>query len=251
LLIAALLLAPGCLGAHKNTLTQVGTIDALLAGAYTGRLTCEKLLEYGGTGLGTFDRLDGEMIVLEGRVYRVKASGKVELVAGSETTPFAVIAAFDSDQSLVVDSSVDYPGFKKMLDNALKNPNLFYALKAKGLFRKIHVRSVPAQKKPYPPLVEVVKHQSEFFFEDKSGTLVGFRCPALAKGVNAVGWHLHFISDDKKSGGHVLSFEMEKGEARLDALNQFFMILPKDGDFGRLDLDKDRTGELNEAENEK
>jgi hypothetical protein len=45
--------------------------------------------EHGDFGLGTFDRLDGEMVVLDGVVYQVAADGSVHVANDSARTPFA------------------------------------------------------------------------------------------------------------------------------------------------------------------
>ena len=64
-------------GQPKDQLTQVSTIDALLAGAYDGVMNTSEFKNYGNFGLGTFDKLDGEMIVLNGDVYQARYDGKV------------------------------------------------------------------------------------------------------------------------------------------------------------------------------
>ena len=71
------LLCLGCSTAVPNTVTQTSTIDALLAGVYDGNLSCRELVHYGDMGIGTFDHLEGEMIIVNGAVYQVKADGKV------------------------------------------------------------------------------------------------------------------------------------------------------------------------------
>ena len=69
----------------EETITQVSTLEALLAGDYQGRLSLRQLLAYGNFGLGTFNRLDGEMILLEGNFFQVKVEwpGLSSLFAGN------------------------------------------------------------------------------------------------------------------------------------------------------------------------
>ena len=68
-----LLLACSCAGlgptVGRDTVSQTSTITALLEGCYDGVETCGALKERGDLGIGTFDRLDGEMILLDGAVY--------------------------------------------------------------------------------------------------------------------------------------------------------------------------------------
>src|SRR6516225_9922370 len=55
---------------------QVATISSLLAGGYDGITTVGELLRHGNFGLGTFNGVDGEMMVLDGRVYRGNTDGR-------------------------------------------------------------------------------------------------------------------------------------------------------------------------------
>ncbi|MFC1771490.1 acetolactate decarboxylase [Candidatus Margulisiibacteriota bacterium] len=248
LLIAFSILFSGCVLQNNNTLTQVSTIDALISGLYDGQMPCKKLLTYGNFGIGTFDKLDGEMVVLNHKVYQIKASGKVYSPKLSLKTPFASVCKFKPEKKITVKEK-NYLRFKAMLDKALPNQNLFYGLKMKGSFRHIETRSVPAQQKPYPPLSEITKNQPQFSFKNITGTIIGFRLPPYVKGINVPGYHLHFISDDFTSGGHVLRFELEKGICEIDELHKFFMVLPKGNlEFSKIDLSKDRQKELTKVE---
>ncbi len=242
--------ATGCVSQTGNTLSQVSTIDALLAGVYEGEITLKQLAKMGDTGIGTFDCLDGEMIALDGKIYQIKADGKVYTPPMSTTTPFAAVINFQTEHRLILDKNIDYPALKKMLDKAAPRQNLFYAFKIKGFLKTIKTRSVPRQKKPFPPLAEVVKDQPVFNMKNISGTIIGFRCPAYVKGINVIGYHLHFISTDRKQGGHVLQFELKKGASiEIDCSNKFFIVLPDSRNgFNKANLKIDRTKELHKVE---
>ena len=246
----AVLLFSGCTRMYsQNTITQASTIDALLAGVYDGQMSCAQLMEYGNLGIGTFDHLDGEMILLDGALYQVKTDGKVYRPDGSLTTPFAAVCWFSADETFGLGSPVTYDGIKKILDKQVPNQNLFCAIKIHGHFKNVHTRSVPSQKKPYPPLAEVTAHQPEFRAANINGTIVGFRCPPFVKGINVPGYHLHFLSDSKKFGGHLLGFEMEKGQCAVDICSQFVLILPENQEaLKSVDLSKDRSKELKRVE---
>jgi len=244
LLLFTLLLF-GC--AHnENTVTQISTIDALLAGGYDGSEQIGKLKSYGDFGIGTFDRLEGEMIILDGQVYQAKDNGRI-YKAERGTTPFASVSLFRPDISMKLGSPVDYRAFEMFADSLIRDDNLFYAIKAEGKFKAMTVRSVPAQSKPYRPLAEVVKTQSVFEYKDIEGTIVGYRLPAYVKGINVAGYHLHFIDSSKTYGGHILAFEMTDGTVSIDKQNRFRMILPERG-LEELDLAKDRSDELHRVE---
>jgi acetolactate decarboxylase len=252
LLIISFLWA-GCSGPQGNddTLFQISTINALLDGDYTGSMTFGELKKHGTFGLGTFDALDGEMIGLEGGFYQIKANGVAYPVPESMTTPFAVVTVFDADTTLPAQDGMDYEGLQSYLDEVIPDKSIFYAVKIDGTFNYIKTRSVPKQQEPYPPLVEVVKEQTVFEFHDVRGTIVGFRCPDSAKGVNVPGYHLHFITEDRKAGGHLLACQLQDATIAIDYTSEFYMVLPQHESVQqRSDLSKDRSEELKKVEQE-
>jgi len=247
--ISVCLICVGCSTAKRDIVTQTSTIDALLAGVYDGDISCRQLLKYGNFGIGTFDRLEGEMLILNATVYQVKADGKVYTPDTDIKTPFACVCQFKADKSLFLEKEMNYKEFEELINKTVPNNNIFCAIKIVGKFEKMETRSVPAQSKPYPPLEEVTKNQPKFYMENVSGTIVGFRSPPFVKGIGVPGYHLHFITNDHKQGGHVLSFELAKGKCDIDFCNQFFLILPKNVEaFKNVDLSKDRGEELEKVE---
>jgi acetolactate decarboxylase len=232
-----------------NTVTQTSTIDVLLAGFYDGEMTCGELLENGDFGIGTFDRLDGEMVVLDGHVYQVKADGHVYHPSAAVKTPFAAVTRFQPDQVIDLQEKLDHPNLLQVLDSRIADTHLFHAIRIAGRFSKMRTRSVPAQSKPYPPLAKVTEKQPEFEMADVSGTVVGFRCPSYVKGINVPGYHLHFVSEDRQKGGHILNFDLDEGRVEIDHLHKFVLIMPQGSDdLQRLDLSLDRADELEKVE---
>jgi acetolactate decarboxylase len=244
----------GCSGPQGNddTLFQISTINALLDGDYTGAMTFGELKRHGTFGLGTFDALDGEMIGLEGGFYQIKTDGVAYPVTDSMTTPFAVVTIFDADTTVPSQNGMDYDGLKKYLDGEIPDKSIFYAIKIEGTFNYIKTRSVPKQQEPYPPLVEVVKEQTIFELHDVEGIIVGFRCPDSVKGgVNVPGYHLHFITKDRKAGGHLLACQLHDGTIAIDYTSEFYMVLPQhESAQQKSDLNKDRSEDLKKVEQE-
>lgn len=224
-----------------SRVNQISTLEALLAGVYDGETTFAQLADLGDLGLGTFNRLDGEMIALDGKFYQVRADGKVYQVRPQQKTPFANMVFFRVDRRLALPRPVGLAAFKKWLDGQLPSPNLFYALRITGRFSRVKVRSVPAQKKPYPPLVAVVKHQSVWEYRDIEGTLVGFRFPPYVKGINVTGYHLHFIDKQRTRGGHLLDADLGQATVEVDYLHGLLLELPTSGDFLKRRLGKDTS----------
>jgi acetolactate decarboxylase len=224
--------ASGCISSPKDreALFQSSTISALSEGSFDGDLTYKDLRQHGDFGLGTFDDLDGEMIALAGEFYQIKADGRAYLAEDSMETPFAVVTFFEPDKTVSLDRSLDYEQLKQYLDSMLPDRDIFYAIKVEGTFEYIKARSVAAQSKPYPPLAEALEGQIIFEFHDITGSLVGFWCPIYVEGINVPGYHLHFITGDRKAGGHLLDCQTESIEIEVDYTPRFFMLLPRDAE---------------------
>ncbi len=232
----------------KDTLYQVSTIDALLDGAYDGEIKFSELKKHGNFGIGTFDGIDGEMIALDGRFYQIKTDGVAYRVSGQTKTPFADVCFFRPEQRIVIKKKLTFNELKQFIDKLLPTKNIFYAIKIKGTFDYVKARSVPKQEKPYPPLAEVVKNQVVFEFYNKKGTAVGFYSPTYVKGVGVPEYHMHFLQDSRKRGGHILDLIISHAIIEIDYLDKFYLVLPKNASFLNADLAKDRQKELQKVE---
>ena len=242
--------ATGCSSwrADRDCIYQVAPIKALLAGCYDGDVTCGELRNKGDLGLGTFDHLDGEMIVVDRKVYRARSDGGVELVPDGVTTPFAAVTFFEPDQRLKLHRPLGLDELKGAIDAVLPSPNYPYAVRIDGTFEWVRVRSVPRQDQPYQRLVEVVKDQPTFDLHDVSGTMVGFRLPGYVDGVNVPGYHLHFIAADRFSGGHVLDGRSKDVTVGLDLTPRLTLVLPEDEGFAGIQMGDFAPDELDRVE---
>ncbi|HEY5556088.1 acetolactate decarboxylase [Acetobacterium sp.] len=209
----------------RDTLYQVSTISSLLAGNYDGFQSFGELKEHGDVGIGTFNALDGEMVMIDNTVYKVKASGGVEVVSDTDTTPFAAVTYFDNNVTQELTATASLDTLEQELDKFILNKDLFYLFKVDGTFNTIKTRSVPIQEKPYPVLSEAVKKQSVFDNTTITGTLIGLWCPDYIGGVNVPGYHFHFISDDRTKGGHLLDVSFDQAQVSVDATDGFVMNL--------------------------
>ena len=154
--------------ARRSALYLCAPINALVEGIYRERIPFEKLREHGDFGLGTFDSLDGEMVMLDGRVFQVLASGLVREVTEPAATPFAAVTRWAPVSYDDLPAATDYDGFLDWLLTLLPSPNLVYALRVEGAWADVRVRSVPRQD-GYKPLVEVAREQPEFTFAEARG----------------------------------------------------------------------------------
>lgn len=248
--VTAALILCGCATRSSDGITQVATIDALLAGVYEGHMTLAELLRHGDLGIGTFEGLDGEMVVLDGAIYQVRSDGKVYRPDLAGRTPFACVTRFRADRREEVAAPMDFAALQSVVDSRAPTENRFVAIRLRGEFKTLRTRSVPAQRKPYPPLAEVAKTQPVFDRVRIRGTLLGFRSPPFVKGVNVPGYHLHFLADDLSGGGHVLGFELERGVLEIDETHAWMHVeLPQPGSpFDAANLREDRSVDLHRIE---
>jgi len=240
----------GCASPTKkhSTIFQYSSINALLEGVYDSDITVRELAAHGDFGIGTFDSLDGEMIALDGDFYQILADGKAYRITDSMKTPFAVVTFFRGVNAMYPKAALDFQGLTNYLDEMIPTKNIFYAVRVDGSFQRVKTRSVRKQQKPYLRLVDALKNQPEFELHNIRGTLVGFRCPAYIGGVNVPGYHLHFITEDRKAGGHVLELQTDTVTARTEGTHEYHLVLPHNNSFYRSDLSKEKKGELDKAE---
>lgn len=248
-LCLALCLATDALhAAEARLLFQTSTLQALMAGVYDGDLTFQALARHGDFGLGTFDALDGEMIALDGAFYQIKADGRVYPVGGAMKTPFAEVTFFKAGRTHMIEMPLNFRQLLDYVDRLISSPNLPYAIRVEGLFTSVKTRSIPRQQKPYPPLAAAAAKQVVFELTNVRGVIVAFRYPAYLAGVNMPGYHCHFITADRRAGGHLLDCRVEGATVVVDALPNFFLRLPESQEFLQSDLTGDRRHELEKIE---
>ena len=235
------------LGVPVHTLFQVSTSGALVAGVYDGVVSVRSILEHGDFGLGTFANLDGEMVVLDGRIYQVQGSGRVSEAGPDAEAPFAVVTRFSPQTDVEIGPVTSFKELESGCDEHRTSGNIFYAMRLDGRFKRVRARAVNPPK-PGTRLIDAAKTQSEFSFSDVEGALVGLWSPGFSSAFSVAGYHLHFISNDRQHGGHVLDVEAGLLRLRVEALTDFHLALPESEAFLRADLSKNTAQELAYAE---
>ncbi len=228
------------------TLFQVSTSGALVEGISQGVITVGELKRHGDLGLGTFADLDGEMVVVDGHFWRVPGAGAVREAADSDLAPFAVVTAFRAERTVELGSVASIDELLRQLDGLRNSNNLFFGVRIDVRASRLRTRAVC--KKAGAGLVDAAASQAEFEFRGVSGTIVGFWTPAYARTVNIAGWHLHFLSEDRSGGGHLLNIEGAGLTAQVQHLDDFRMAIPESPEFLKADLTADPGRALDKAE---
>ncbi|HSV42254.1 MAG TPA: acetolactate decarboxylase [Methanomassiliicoccales archaeon] len=201
---------------RNDSMYQKGTLDDLMKGEYDGTMKVPDLLRHGDVGLGTFHGLNGEMVVLEGVCYQVTSDGTVNVVGGDMSTPFACVAYFQQDYAHPIVAGLNYSQMQTGLASVMADSDVFVFFIIHMTLPEITVRSVPAANEPYPALPEMIANQTIFQLTNVTGTLVGIYSPSFIGQIDSAGFHFHFISDDRSSGGHVLDLTTGTATAEMD-----------------------------------
>ncbi|MBQ3834410.1 MAG: acetolactate decarboxylase, partial [Elusimicrobia bacterium] len=234
-----------------STLYQVSTLQALMQGYYYPVATARELKANGDFGIGCFESVNGELIMLDGVVYQAIYDGSVLVPEDSATIPYATVSFFKNDITETLAEILSMENLKEQMDNIVnKNGNnLFYFVRIDGTFDTIKYRSEYAQKEPYKPLAKAMETDQTFFSEKNvTGTIVGLYCPDFMDKLNSVGWHFHYISSDKKKGGHLLEVSAKNADVKLSKMTNFLMKLTEEEKFQKLPLSKDMNKDIHEVE---
>lgn len=235
----------------REVLYQVSLLQGLTFGDYYGSISVEQLKQHGDTGIGTFDGLNGELVMVDGAVYRAAGDGSVEEVSDEETIPFSNVTFLDGDLSRNLKEIPDFAALQNELNKIVeeRGKNRFYMIRIDGTFQVVNARSEYAQEEPYAPLAEVLEYDQTFFdYQNIEGTLVGLYCPPYLSDLNATGWHLHFLSKDKTKGGHVLGLKITDAVLTWDDTDGFQMQLPQNEMFAGFDLTIDQSEDIKKVE---
>jgi acetolactate decarboxylase len=194
----------------------------------------------GDIGLGSFDFLDGEMVMLDGIPYRIREDGEITVGADDDEIVYANAAFFDQDGSFNIQKGVNYDQLRAAINPNIPSLNLFYAFKIHGTFKTLKLGGLNKQEKPFDDGLDVlIPNRPVFEGENITGTMIGFFCPEFIGDINAAGYHFHFISDDLKMGGHVMEFaSAEPLEVQFDEMNNYHFYLPDNEDYRNVSLDK-------------
>jgi acetolactate decarboxylase len=232
---------------HRPPVFISSPLAALVEGIYRADTTIGRIRQKGNFGIGTFNDLDGEMVILDGNIYCLRPQGDAEVIGDEVRTPFALVTQFEGDTEERFDGPVAEADFEHALLDLIPSTNLMYALKIEGRFSYVRARSVPKQSN-YLPLAEIAKLQTVFEFHDVEGVIVGFYTPDFLSGIHMVGLHLHFITADRKHGGHLLGAASDGVTVSLQHAPTIELGLPLTLDFLTMERTRDMEADLDIVE---
>lgn len=237
------ILKVGNVSMSENSVYLSAPVNALVEGIYEEDIPLSNVLLHGDFGIGTFDDLNGEMVILDGCCYQILADGKVKRAPEEAKTPFAAVTFFSAETTYTISARLAHDVFMKKLSSFLPSPNMLYAIKIAGKFHQMQTRSIPKQSN-HSPLVEIAAQQVTSEFNDINGVLVGFYTPDFMASLNVAGLHLHFLAEDTKHGGHMLRCIPEEVSVEVQLIHKLELALPMTKDYMEWDFHRDINADL-------
>jgi len=228
-------------------LFQISTTAALVQGVLQGALSSSLLLKNGDFGVGTFEDLDGEMVILGGKIYQVLANEAVVRRTDDFLIPFAQVCRLRSSRAVQIELVGSLAGLEEACNKLRTSDNLFYAFRIDARFDTLHARSV--RSSPTATSLETAgSNEAKFAWNNTSGSLVGLWSPQFSSSFSVPGYHFHFISDDRRTGGHLLDCSFRMAVAHVQVLTEYEVALPSSGPFLRANLTVDTKAVLEKVE---
>jgi acetolactate decarboxylase len=232
----------------ENKMYQVSTLHALVAGYTRSVITVHELEGHGSVGLGTFEGVDGEMILLDGVCYRARQDGSVVKPDPNTGVPFASAASVEGGVEFELGEVRGIDALKHELDykiDELFALNSMHVVTVSGTFDSVSARSESAYHAHHITLKDMLATtQREFVFEKLNGTLVCVYHPDFMDGINAPGWHVHFLSKDRTRGGHVFDVSLVHGQAVMHRIDRIEIQLPATAAFDTYSLKETSQKEI-------
>ena len=211
-----------------------------------------ELLKHGDIGLGTFEDVNGEMIVADGECWRATEDGTVWRAEPDMGVPFASVAKAGYSVDFEIEGIKDIGELKELLTLKIEEDfglNSMHIVRIDGEFDRVCARSESAYRSHHVDLKDILsKTQRDFMFENIAGTLVGIYYPDYMDGINAPGWHVHFLSEDRTKGGPVFDLELARGRIRLAKINKIEIQLPSEPAFDTYSLKEASGSDIKKVE---
>lgn len=202
--------------------------ESMMKGLYEEMTTIGEVKRHGDFGIGTFNDLDGELVLLDGGAYQLRPDSSAVEVEDGAKTPFACVTFFNPISVEELDRELGAAAFEDLLERLIPSPNLFYAVRIEGSFSHMSLWSVPRQPAGRP-ISEV--RLAAFELPEAEGTIAGFYSPRFVKPLNKPGFHLHFLNADRTRGGHLRQCALKHAKIGVQLITRLELDLPTTLDF--------------------
>lgn len=212
-----------CLAQKHDAIHYTSLNKAIYLGHYNGTSKAGALKKHGDFGVGSESKLSSELVMLDGMMYSIPATGKLARMSSEVTIAFAAVKFFKAEKTVSFKKQLTLEQLQHLLDSLI-GPNKFAAIRIDGKFSSIRFRSFVEQQKPYKPIDQA----EEVFFAPSNftGTLVGFFTPKSAEVINNPIYHFHVIDQARTTGGHLTDCITEEITISIDFATQLIIDLP-------------------------
>lgn len=221
-----------------SILYQYSHFWAVNKGCYDGDLSIAELKAHGNLGLGTFNALNGELVVIDNVFYHC-ANGKARIANDDEKLPWAAVTKFSIENSFKADDIHTLKALENSIVAQFDSANYPVALSIEAHVKNIALGSVPKQTKPYQPIAEIIDSSILINTGELKVNMVGFYAPGFMYPIKSQGIHLHFVDGQRKVGGHVLDVQLMSAKISYQRLHAAQIIFPQHDDYKQLDLTTD------------
>lgn len=225
LLLSMLPICKGLLAQQPNGdyIYHYSVMDGMRNGIYEGQHHVAHFAKKGNFGLGTYNLLDGEMLVKDGVFYRIRTDGSIEKADATSQSPFNSLTNFDADTTVLFTFSGNLAELQSYILSLLPSKNLPYAVQVKLTLKTIIAGGAEKlARTDTTGLAALMTKRPLYEGKNIAGTIIGFYNPAYMSTIDLSPFHFHFISDDKRLGGHLV-------DANLDNTTVKLMLDEKDG----------------------
>lgn len=230
-----------------NTLYQYSILSALMKGLCKKGLPASQALQKGTHGLGTVPYLNGEVIILDGKIYHFPSDGPLRQLEPDDTVPFCMVTDFAPTLTKSLSKVSTWTLVTALHPLLPAQQNRFLSVLVRGCF-DVRFRVIAAQTAACESLGELAKKAKVYTVHGIRGTIFGFWSPAFSTGFGVSGFHLHFLSEDRSTGGHVLDFEGSDVQVEAASVGEYRVELPLDEEFNSAVIGYVGGNELHEAE---
>ncbi len=173
-------------------------------------------------GLGPVEYLKGEILIDDGKSYvsKVAADGSISMEETYKVkAPFFVSENVEKWEEVSLPDYIQtIPQLETFLDATTKNHSRPFAFRLTATIDNaaIHIVNLPDGTAVSSP-EDVQQHQHHFIVKNTDAEVIGF-FSTQHQGIfthHDTYVHIHLVTSDKKKMGHVESFVMKKGTAKL------------------------------------
>ena len=194
----------------------------------------------------------GKSVCLISISSRVERMGNIFLAEDEKGVPFAAVCKFLPQKTEKLEKMDNIEELKTWLTLRIEEDfglNSMYAVRIDGEFSKVDARSESGTKAHHVTLKDALSvTQKAFVFENIRGSLVCVYYPDYMDGINAEGWHLHFLSEDRKHGGHVFDLSLTEGSADFCRITSVEIKIPDNPAFDTYALKRASKDDIKSVE---